>query len=86
MYPNDDSLDGLNAVRYRYDTLGLSTNGLDNAIKYIDSSDISCLHTIMSDSLFASHTVRVVGTPVEDESRCQAPLKNIYAFLLFLES
>ena len=69
MYPNDDSLDGLNAIRYRYDTLGLSTNGLGNAGKYIDSSDLSSLHTIMSDSLFASQTVRVVGTPVEEQSK-----------------
>ena len=84
IYPNDDSLDGLNAVRYRYDTLGLSTNGLDNAIKNIDSSDISCLHTIMSDSLFASHTVRVVGTPVEDESQVPGSVEKYLCVPAFL--
>ena len=84
MYPNDDSLDGLNAIRYRYDTLGLSTNELGNAGKYIDSSDLSSLHTIMSDSLFASHTVRVVGTPVEDESQVPGSVEKYLCVPAFL--
>lgn len=84
MYPNDDSLDGLNAIRYRYDTLGLSTNGSGNAGKYIDSSDLSCLHTIMSDSLFASQTVRVVGTPVEEQSKVPGSVEKYLCVPAFL--
>ena len=84
MYPNDDSLDGLNAIRYRYDTLGLSTNELGNAGKYIDSSDLSSLHTIMSDSLFASQTVRVVGTPVEEQSKVPGSVEKYLCVPAFL--
>ena len=84
MYPNDDSLDGLNAIRYRYDTLGLSTNELGNAGKYIDSSDLSSLHTIMSDSLFASQTVRVVGMPVEEQSKVPGSVEKYLCVPAFL--
>lgn len=84
MYPNDDSLDGLDAIRYRYNTLGLSTDELASTGNNIDSSDISSLHTILSDSLFSSQTVRVVGTPMKDESEVPGSVEKYLCVPAFL--
>ena len=70
MYPNDLMLEGLNGIRYRYNTLGLSPDGDDESSNgdgnVGQTSSSSYMYTNMADPLFNSERVKVVGVPVAD--------------------
>eukprot|EP00943_MAST-04B_sp_MAST-4B-sp1_P008477 g8477.t1 len=89
MFPNDPTLNGLNGIRYRYNTLGLSassggdndaTNHSDN-INLMSAPSSSYIYTNMANPSFNSERVKVVGSPGQKYLCIPAFLAKLVTYL-----